>query len=325
MSSHLNTENSRNVHGRTVRIKDELYFSPKAVAKALGVSESSLKRWCDAGRIKAIKTAGGHRRLTKADVVAYVKNKKTSLPQPEILGLPSLESVSVMSPEDGAKQLLQAIIEGSEERCRQILIYMYITGWQPHDIFDRVISPAFEHIGRLWQAGQLEVYVERRGCEMCLSVIRELRSLIPAANPGSPIAIGGTPQNDHYSLPSAGVELTLRALGWDARTLGSNLPFNSLVEATVQYRPSLVWLSVSHVDDPHALLAQINAFSTRFNGSPTFVVGGNAINEQMRERIQKAICCSNLSQLVASVGRGTYSSQSYLSSGYQNTGFSGRN
>ena len=33
--------------------------SPKQVAHAMGVSESSLKRWCDQGLIPTVRTAAG--------------------------------------------------------------------------------------------------------------------------------------------------------------------------------------------------------------------------------------------------------------------------
>ena len=39
-------------------------LSPKELADAIGVSESSIKRWVDNGEIQATKTSGGHRRIT---------------------------------------------------------------------------------------------------------------------------------------------------------------------------------------------------------------------------------------------------------------------
>ena len=47
-------------------------LSPKQVARALGVSESSLKRWCDKGLIPTERTAGGHRRLPLAGVLDFL-------------------------------------------------------------------------------------------------------------------------------------------------------------------------------------------------------------------------------------------------------------
>ena len=62
--------------------------SPKQVARAIGVSESSLKRWCDQGLIKTVRTAGGHRKMTIAEVLRYVREQDHKLVSPEILGLP---------------------------------------------------------------------------------------------------------------------------------------------------------------------------------------------------------------------------------------------
>ena len=43
-------------------------MSPVRAAALIGVSESTLKRWVDAGHIRAEKTAGGHRRIAATDL-----------------------------------------------------------------------------------------------------------------------------------------------------------------------------------------------------------------------------------------------------------------
>ena len=39
------------------------WVSPRSYAKLVGVSESTVKRWCDAELVDSIRTAGGHRRI----------------------------------------------------------------------------------------------------------------------------------------------------------------------------------------------------------------------------------------------------------------------
>ncbi|MGB5390214.1 MAG: helix-turn-helix domain-containing protein, partial [Thermoanaerobaculia bacterium] len=72
-------------------MKDVL--SPKEFAQAIGVSESSIKRWVDSGTIPASKTAGGHRRIAMSEAVRFLRETKTPLLHPDILGLPDVSAL----------------------------------------------------------------------------------------------------------------------------------------------------------------------------------------------------------------------------------------
>lgn len=63
-------------------------LTPNQVANAFGVSEASVKRWCDKGLMPTYRTAGGHRRLPVAGVVDFLRKRGLELVNPEVLGLP---------------------------------------------------------------------------------------------------------------------------------------------------------------------------------------------------------------------------------------------
>ena len=65
-------------------------LSPKDFAGALGVSESSVKRWVDDGKIRALKTPGGHRRIAVHDALYFVRQTGADVARPELLGLKDL-------------------------------------------------------------------------------------------------------------------------------------------------------------------------------------------------------------------------------------------
>src|SRR5690349_24658833 len=96
-------------------------LSPKQVARAIGVSESSLKRWCDSGRIPMARTAGGHRRMRLADVVRFVRDEGQPLVAPEVLGLPSVTDGAQLGLRRGGERLTEVLLSGQEEAARRLL------------------------------------------------------------------------------------------------------------------------------------------------------------------------------------------------------------
>ena len=61
-------------------------LSTITVAKLLGVAVASISKWIDAGQLKAGRTPGGHRRVAKEDLIAFLRRQ--NLPVPSELSPP---------------------------------------------------------------------------------------------------------------------------------------------------------------------------------------------------------------------------------------------
>ncbi len=275
--------------------------SPKQVAQAMGVSESSLKRWCDQGLIPTVRTAGGHRRLSVCAVMAFLQQSGATLISPEMLGLPPLTSgAGTRSLEKAQAALLGALTNGQEDEARQIVKEAYLAHHSMHSIADHMFAPTFHEIGRKWDCGDIAVYQERHSCEIAMRILTNLRRIASGPPAKAPLAIGGTLSHDHYCLSNTLAELVLRDAGWNATSLGTNLPAEALVQAIVNRKPQLVWLGVSHFECEEQFVAdvsQIEAAATAIGAS--FLVGGRVLCEPLRRRIRFTACCDSMFQLDA--------------------------
>ena len=274
-------------------------YSPKQVSRALGVSESSLKRWCDSGLIRTVRTAGGHRKLTSADVLQFARERKLSPVSPEILGLPPASPLAERSLEQSTELLADALLAGDEATSAQIVFNLVLAEHPLNRIFDVVVAGAFHLIGDRWACQQADVYQERRGCEIMQRILTEVRKSQQSPQ-GKLIACGGTASGDNYTLPTAMVEVVLRDAGWQATSLGTSIPVTSLVRAIQVIRPHLFWLSVSHIADEAEFLERFAQLSAACTAAGTaLVVGGRALSAELRQRMVYAACCDTLQQLTA--------------------------
>ena len=278
-------------------------FSPKQIAAALKVSESSVKRWCDRGEIRTDRTIGGHRRIPLGFLLEFLESTNRRLVNPEAIGLDehkqSITQISV-NPEDLPLQqvkLEHALLNGIEEDCRQIVCSWFSSLGGVAPLTDDLICPVFRSIGDGWLSGRVGVFEERQGCEIMLRLIHELRRLIPEPSGMSPLAMGGTPSGDQYQLATSVAELVFREQGWRTINLGSNIPFADLLSAARKHMPRLFWLSISHVEKEDLFLEEYSNFVKRLPKGIILVVGGRALSEQLRTQLLYSTHCDGMRQL----------------------------
>lgn len=264
-------------------------LSPKQVAQAIGVSEASLKRWCDKGLIPSTRTAGGHRRILLSAVLEYIRESGNPLIEPRVLGLPSATGSGKMTLERSEDHFLSALEVGDLDSIRLVAVNLYLAGHRMCEIFDKAVTPAFHRIGERWAAGEMEIYQERRACEVFLRAVHELKSVLNAPAAHAPLAIGGTFEADPYSVPTTMAETSMSQVGWRAQSLGTMLPAETLAAAIAKHKPALFWLSVSTIESQPNFLSQFKVLAqSAMQHGCAIVVGGRALTKGVRKNMDYA-------------------------------------
>jgi len=275
----------------------ERLLSPKQVAVAIGVSESSLKRWCDQGMLQTVKTGGGHRRIPIQEALRFVREQNHAVVEPRILSMPATTDRKAGRIEESVERLTEALLAGNDLACHAIFFDLFLKGESVSGIFDEVISAAFRKIGQKWECHQAEVYQERAACQAMLRLLHELRSKQVAPDRNF-VALGATIEGDQYILPVTMAEIVLRSAAWDARLLGTSIPFDSIVKAIEKHSPDLFWLSVSFIADEAAFVDGFHRlFTTGMKTKTAIVVGGRVLTPEIRTRLRYSAFCDTMRHL----------------------------
>jgi excisionase family DNA binding protein len=220
-------------------------LSTKELAQAIGVSESSIKRWADEGSIRVARTVGGHRRIPLPEAIRFVRESGMAVAEPGILGL--LEAAS-LGPGSGAAEaadrLFDYLEKGAAAQARGLVQSLFLAGSSVAEIVDGPIREAMHRIGDLWQHRPDGVFCEHRATDIALQAMNQLRLLLVEDQKG-PVAVGGAPAGDPYLLPSLAATVVLVSEGYRTVNLGPETPLSTLERAADLLHPSLLWMSLS--------------------------------------------------------------------------------
>ena len=162
-------------------------LSPKDLAEAIGVSESSIKRWVDNGEIQATKTAGGHRRIPINEAVRFLRETQAALVNPEAIGLKDVDSLLDLEASRGGEgsRFYDYLREGQADSARGLILSMYLNGRTVAQIVDGPISSALERLGELWREEECGIFWEHRATEIAISAVQ----LSPSKSSGSVVTV----------------------------------------------------------------------------------------------------------------------------------------
>lgn len=274
----------------------------------MGVSESSLKRWADHGRLNVIRTVGGHRRISFHEAIRFARESNLPITRPEILGLPELAKAEPFRDQESSEALQTLLTEGRAEETRALLVDLYLRGTSAAAICDGPVREVMVRMGEHWHCdGARGIYLEHRATDTILQAMTALRSIVGRPTSGTtdenpaPVALGGAPSGDPYLLPSIAIALTLCEQGLHEINLGPDTPVGALLAAAEQYHPRLLWLScsVTEIRPKPSILAPLLDYLDEHQA--VLVTGGRGFVEKPLAPHPRVKLCDSMTELAAFV------------------------
>lgn len=276
------------------------YLSPKDLAGAIGVSESSLKRWTDDGRITAQRTAGGHRRIAVYEAIRFARSSHCPLVRPDLLGFPDLPTPEPDLPVDAGldERFHLALVHDDSRSARALICWAYLGGTSIATLCDGPIREALTRIGHRWQHEHDGILVEHRAVDTCLQILNLLRGTLPPHGADAPAAVGCAPTGDPYLLPSLMAATTLAESGMRDVNLGANTPMATLRAAIERYQPRVCWLALSLPDYQPQFWSDLSDLAGALGDTGVHVVlGGRGLGTRTPPARHNLTVATSMSQL----------------------------
>ena len=207
----LHTENERRLHQRAERDRpvsprqeSRHWLSINEACRLLGVDQSTLRRWSDAGKVPVFRTPGGHRRYAEDDLLTLLGEKgrrPTFAPVPG----PANGQPQPLEPADGPSQPFRPVANLAPgqlpHRANEVLRHIaeLLTGVRTSSL-DATVLPRSAAMVR--QAGMVLGNVcagAHHGATEMVSALIALRPRMPYGTPADHIAMAAVRQAEAAS------------------------------------------------------------------------------------------------------------------------------
>lgn len=289
-----------NITGKTLTSKE--------AARALGVSEASVKRWADSGLLPTARTAGGHRRFRPEDVALF-KHRRSGDERPRLIKgemtapaasqLSETEATGLVSEEALVEETFHALMDGRAEDVSALMVNLYLRGQRISVIADSILCPPLRRIGDLWHKGELTVAQEHVATRTSLSALLNLQAVMYMAEERALVALCCSVEEDFHELPVQLAALTLEANGYEVFNMGTSTPFFALTEAVERFRPEVICVAstlLKSLDRAVQEYAEFHAAARRAHAR--VVLGGQGFADaEVRRRLPADLYAESFQQL----------------------------
>lgn len=266
------------VIGQNTHVVDDAFLSPRDLARVIGASESSLKRWIDDGRLAVHRTVGGHRRIPVSEAVRFIRAHRHPVIDPRPLGL---HAAAVQVADGGLEQrLAEALLASDAATAESLVTGAFAAGMGLAAIGDGPVRGALRTVGERWKHGPHGIAQEHIASLIIQRTLHRLQGMLPEPARTAPLAVGGAGDDDPYELPSLLVSLVLQEAGWRTLDIGARTPRASVVAAASEHRARLVWRSWTWSAAPEAALDDLRRLTAAV--APLTVIAGGQLLAPLR-------------------------------------------
>ena len=279
-------------------------YSTKELAEMWEVSESTVKRWADAGALPCRKTVGGHRKFELDDIVEF--QSRCGLAKSQAGGRHSespCEFKHLLETADYpalAARFRPAALAGQFAFVAMLFSRSREYGISLATIAEEIILPAMREVGEMWRTGKISVLDEHLATLAIIEALAVLQSGAEKKTEAERLALVGCAEGELHQLAVMLVRDLLESNGWRVIYFSSPTPLFSFAEAVDRFKPQLVCISITMADNIERARRDYEELRRAADRHHTKVIlGGAALTDDaVRARFPESIYAGSLQDLL---------------------------
>lgn len=218
-------------------------YSTREVAQMWNISESTVKRWTEAGELECQRTPGGHRKFHLGDIRKFQEARgfeANGLLTTEEWTDPYIEDIlNRMDLQSVRGQVRYLAARNQRRQIEQLLMRLYLRGISLANLYDNVLLPVLKSTRVALSSGDLS-----RGQAEIIRVNIETATdyffpeTISNSNNGK-LALCASPARSERFVVNATARI-LEVEGWEVLNLGDAIPFQTMADLVEQEPINLV-------------------------------------------------------------------------------------
>lgn len=265
------------------------FLSTREVSNLLNVTETTIKRWTEADKLKCSKTLGGHRKYYLEDIIEF--SKKNNIPISGILKVQPEKDIEyhIYKKNYGelSRNLLEIMLNEGVEEIYLFLLHLYRNQISFIDIVDEIIVKAFIQIGDGWENNKIEIAEEHKATQSLKMALNRLVTQLQHKTNKNITVICSCMENDYHDLGLLTISFALEAEGYNVIHLGENTPFLSLLNSIERYNPVFVCLSSKqNILDRNYLHLKMNELYEKVKEKNAFLIIGGETFHNLKDKIK---------------------------------------
>jgi len=263
------------------------WITAQQAATELGVSSSTLKRFCDRHEIPITRTPGGHRRIDRFHL---------ALASHMMRGRPTQSHSTQRLDRETTLRLLRAAdhiqlteLFWSESICFAGLI----------KLLDDVLVPTLWHLGDLRSKHHIETAEEAVCTATAAATLDGIFSRMPAAPPSAPIYLAATLPPSLDTLAEKFIAIALRSIGIKPLNLGCNVLPETIANVVKLVGAAAVCISHTHITDIVQTLELHQTLASLIPPDCRIIIGGGDLTPRLRQRLSHCVYYESIPLMIA--------------------------
>ena len=233
-------------------VKQSDAVSTRQASELLGVHESSIKRWCNAGDLAFWLTPGGHRRIPVMSLVDFADREGLRLPLAQFgryaatvwAGTGALHRAGDYSML--REQVIDWLSRGEVRYLINLFGYLKEEGLAYGVLFDQLIGWAMHRVGVDYLHSRISIGDEHLMTQAMRDTLIALSTsiILNDEDGDQPVALVGCARGEVHELGALMVRVLLQEAGWRVLYLGLNVPTEEFAHQQTKTGAQLVCISM---------------------------------------------------------------------------------